>query len=235
MDLHNQFDPLGPHDPGYVPLSESDPASSPDHEMYAAQAEPQGIMEADCSFDYFARCLDNSSLPGDAHASGPFDNRCDFSLGDPGVDYEGTHKCEYATSGAVGEPHWSQIFCYLLQHLADVRFFNTVFVLVDNRDLTAPGQTRSPWHTGLLLRHGGSAGLPCMDLLVNYAISSTSPSVRQLGLNMCILPGQAHLCWLLLSFFSQGSTLCCWTAIVCQSPYLKLLIYGKKSRSSKMD
>ena len=166
MDLRNQFDPLGPHDPGYVPLSESDPDSSPDHEMYAAQAEPQDIMEVDCSFDYFARCLDNSSLPGDAHASGPFDNRCDFSLIDPGVDYERTNKCEYATSGVVGEPHWSQIFCYLLQHFAHVRFF--FFVLVDNRDLTAPmtdqessahWPTVEAWWVSRLALHGPAGEL----------------------------------------------------------------------------
>ena len=158
MDLRNQFDPLGPVDHGYVPLSESDPDSSPDHEMYDAQAEPQDIMEVDCSFDYFARCLDNSSLPGDAHASGPFDNRCDFSQGDPGVDYEGTNKCDYATSGAVGEP----------QHFAHIRYFNTVFVLVDNRDLTAPKTdqeslarwpTVEAWWASRLALHGPAGEL----------------------------------------------------------------------------
>ena len=137
MHLHNRFDSLGPDDPGFVSLSEGDP-ESPDQEMYDEQAEQPSITEVDCSFDYFVRSLNNSSLPGDGYGSGPFDNRFDFSLGDPGVDYEGTHKCEYATSGAAGEPHWSQIFHYLLLHYAHIRFFNTVFVLVDNRDLTAP-------------------------------------------------------------------------------------------------
>ena len=55
-----------------------------------------------------------------------------------GANHDGTHKSEYATSGAVGEPHWSQMFHYLLLHYVDLRFFNTVFVFVDNRDLTAP-------------------------------------------------------------------------------------------------
>ena len=137
MHLHNRYDSLGPEDPGFVSLSEGDPESS-DQEMYDEQAAQPNIMEVDCSFDHFVRSLNNSSPPGDGYGSGPFDNRCDFSLGDPGADYEGTHKCEYATSGAAGEPHWSQMFCYLLLHYADIRVFNTVFVLVDNRDLTAP-------------------------------------------------------------------------------------------------
>ena len=170
---------------------------------------PGYAMDIDCSFDYFTRCLDNCSLPGDAHASGPFDNRSEFSLGDPGVDYEGNNKCEYATSGAVGEPHWSQIFCYLLQHFVHVRFFNTVFVLVDNRDLTAPKteqESLAHWPTSRLALHG-PAGELC-DLIY-------------IPIN---LPGQAHLCWLLLFFSSQRSTLCCLTVIVCQSPCLKLLM-----------
>ena len=73
--------------------------------------------------------------------AGPFDNRSDFTLGDPGVDHEGNNRCEYATSGdsgEVGEPHWPQLFLYLIQHCEQVRHFNTVFVLVDNRDLTTP-------------------------------------------------------------------------------------------------
>ena len=59
-------------------------------------------------------------------------------LGDPGVDYEGTQRCEYEVSRARGEPHWDRIFGYLLQHFGHIRFFQTAFVLVDNRDLTAP-------------------------------------------------------------------------------------------------
>ena len=72
MHLHNRFDSLGPDDPGFVSLSEGDP-ESPDQEMYDEQAEPSSIMEVDCSFDYFVRSLNNSSLPGDGYASGPFD------------------------------------------------------------------------------------------------------------------------------------------------------------------
>ena len=103
------------------------------------------------------------SLPGDMEASGSFDNRHDFSLGDPGVDYDGTHKCEYDTSGAVGEPHWARIFGYLLQHFGHVRLFHTVFVLVDKRDLTAPRTdqeslahwpTVEAWWTSRLALHG---------------------------------------------------------------------------------
>ena len=82
------------------------------------------------------------------------------------------------------EPHWPQLFCYLLQHFAHVRFFNTVFVLVDNRDLTTPKTeqeslahwpTVEAWRASRLALHG-PAGELC-DLVY-------IPSIRQLGLNM---------------------------------------------------
>ncbi len=101
-------------------------------------------------------------------ASGPFDNRSDFSLGDPGVDYEGNNKCEYATSGAVGEPHWPQLFLYLLLHCVHVRSFNSVFILVDNRDLTTPKTeqeslahwpTVEAWWASRLALHGPAGEL----------------------------------------------------------------------------
>ena len=206
MDLRNQFDPLDPDDPGFVHLSDSDPDSAPDDEMDAVQAEPQDDMDVDCPFAYFARCLNNCSLPGDMQASGPFDNCHEFSLGDPGVDYEGTHKCEYAISGAVGEPHWARIFRYLLQHFGHVRLFHTVFVLVDNRDLTAPSTdqeslahwpTVAAWWTSRLALHGPAREL--CDLIF-------IPIGPAAGLD------HVHPTWagtfVQLSFCSQGSTLC---------------------------
>ena len=56
--------------------------------------------------------------------------------------------CEYATSGAKGEPHWSGLFHYLIKHFAHVRWLSTVFVLVDNRDLTessTPQESLAHW------------------------------------------------------------------------------------------
>ena len=163
MDLRNQFDPLDPRDPGFVRLSDSDPDSVPDDDMDVEQACQHDAMEVECPFPYFSRCFEHSSLPGDAAASGSFDNRHDFSLGDPGVDYEGAQKCEYDVSGAVGEPDWARIFHYLLLHFGHIRLFQTVFVLVDNRDLTAPRTdqaslahwpTVAAWWTSRLALHG---------------------------------------------------------------------------------
>ena len=134
MDLHNSFDALDPHNPGFIELTtDSELDSVPDDGKDGVHADrrdamevdegigngyadQQNAMEVDCPFPYFARCLDNCSLLGDIEAKGSFDHRLDFVLGDPGVDYEGTQGCEYEVSGAKGEPHWDRIFGYLLQH-----------------------------------------------------------------------------------------------------------------------
>ena len=59
--------------------------------------------------------------------------------------------------------HGARIFRYLLQHFGHVRLFHTVFVLVDNRDLTAPRTdqeslahwpTVAAWWTSRLALHG---------------------------------------------------------------------------------
>ena len=181
MDLHNSFDALDPHNLGFIELTtDSELDSVPDDGRDGVHADRrdamevdegigdgyadrQNAMEVDCPFPYFARCLDNCSLPGDNEAKGSFDHRLDFHLGDPGVDYEGTQGCEYEVSGAKGEPHWDRIFGYLLQHFGHIRLFQTVFVLVDNRDLTAPRTeqaslahwpTVAAWWASRLALHG---------------------------------------------------------------------------------
>ena len=181
-------------------MSERDPDSASDPGEKTASEEPPAAMEVDCPFDWFARSLTDSSLPGDLHAAGPFDNRADFEFGDPGAHFGGTNKCEYATSGEVGEPHWSKLFQYLLTHFAHVRWLHTVFVLVDNRDLTAPRTeqeslahwpTVEAWWTSRLAMHG-----PAQEL-------------NQQGLNMSTPAGRAPLsCQPWISSFRECA-LCC--------------------------
>ena len=109
------------------------------------------------------KTLENSALPGDIPGSGAFDNRSDFVFGGPGAHFGGTNKWEYDTSGATGEPHWTGLFQYLMTHFAHVRLLSTVFVLVDNRDLTAPltpqeslahWPTVEAWWVSRLAMHG---------------------------------------------------------------------------------
>ncbi len=66
------------------------------------------------------------------------------------IDVGGVHNCDYAMSGDKGMPHWTALFRYLLMHFEHVRWLSTLFVLVDNRDLTessTPQETLSRWPT----------------------------------------------------------------------------------------
>ena len=47
-----------------------------------------------------------------------------------------TFELPLQTSGEVGKPDWNRLFGYILTRMSHLRFFSTVYVLVDNRDLT---------------------------------------------------------------------------------------------------
>ena len=143
MDLSNSFAALDPQNPGFIGLdseSEMDSLSNGrredvqnirgdameiEEDIGDEQMDHQHTQNVVFPFSQFVRRFDNCTLPGDIPAKGSFDHRHSFVLGDPGVDYEGTQRCEYEVSGARGEPHWDRIFGYLLQHFGHIRFFQT--------------------------------------------------------------------------------------------------------------
>ena len=146
---------------------------------------------------------------------------------DPGVDYEGTQGCEYEVSGAKGEPHWDRIFGYLLQHFGHITLFQTVFVLVDNRDLTAPRTeqaslahwpTVAAWWASRLALHGPAREL-CDLIFVPIGPSAGLEHVH---------PTWAGTFVLCISFSGfQLFTLCYSIVTVFKSLYLKLQICGR--------
>ena len=117
MDLSNSFAALDPHNPGFIGLdSESEmdslshgrrddvqnirsDAMEVDEGIENEQMDHQHTQNVVFPFSHFVRHFDNCTLPGDTPAKGSFDHRHSFVLGDPGVDYEGTQRCEYEVSG----------------------------------------------------------------------------------------------------------------------------------------
>ncbi len=177
MDLRNSFEALDPNHSGFIELAtESEPeemeegaALEPRDEMEVDEGVGDGFadnpnaMEVECPFPFFSRQIDKCPLPYCNGQQGSFDYRVELQLGDPGIDYEGTQSCEYEVSGSVGEPHWDRIFECLLRQFAHIRLFQTVFVLVDDRDLTAPHTveaslahwpTVAAWWASRLALHG---------------------------------------------------------------------------------
>ena len=84
----------------------------------------------------FAYKLKVQILPNDQENRGEFDNGVDFRIGDPNVHFRAAAAKSYETTEDIGKPDWSLLFGFILARMSHLRFLSTVYVLVDNRDLT---------------------------------------------------------------------------------------------------
>ena len=75
-------------------------------------------------------------LPNDNENRGDFDNGVDFRIGDPNVHFRAAAAKSYETTEDIGKPDWNLLFGFILARMSHLRFLSTVYVLVDNRDLT---------------------------------------------------------------------------------------------------
>ena len=90
----------------------------------------------DYSHASFARKLRVQILPNDNENRGEFDNGVDFRIGDPNVHFRAAAAKSYETTEDIGKPDWNLLFGFILARMSHLRFLSTVYVLVDNRDLT---------------------------------------------------------------------------------------------------
>ena len=85
----------------------------------------------------FVQKLHLQILPNDWEHREGFDTPyTDFRIGDPNVHFHAAAAKPYETSGATGKPEWASLFGFILARMSHLRFLSTVYVLVDNRDLT---------------------------------------------------------------------------------------------------
>ena len=113
---------------------------------FAASSEPDVEMDPGAQFLEAIACpqsdftyeLDGAFLPKDGPRRECFDHRLYCVLGDPGASYSGSNTLAYETSDQKGGPIWELLFGFLLATGGHLRWCNTVYLLVDNRDLTAP-------------------------------------------------------------------------------------------------
>ena len=78
----------------------------------------------------------NESLPGDGFGRGCFDTLPRF-VGDPSARFETHTPLTYETNGETGQPLWKEIFGHILKECAYLTAFQTVYVMVDTRNLKA--------------------------------------------------------------------------------------------------
>ena len=85
----------------------------------------------------FCESVKGCNLPGDDSGRKSFDTRPTFVVGDPGARF-GTHTpLTYETTGKVGHPCWPDIFAHILRNCSYLTAFDTVYVMVDTRNLRA--------------------------------------------------------------------------------------------------
>ena len=84
----------------------------------------------------FAYKLRVQILPNDQEHREDFDNGVDFRIGDPNVHFRAAAAKSYETTEDIGKPDWNLLFGFILARMSHLRFLSTVYVLVDNRDLT---------------------------------------------------------------------------------------------------
>ena len=79
----------------------------------------------------------NESLPGDGFGRGCFDTLPRFVVGDPSARFETHTPLTYETNGETGQPLWKEILGHILKECAYLKAFQTVYVMVDTRNLKA--------------------------------------------------------------------------------------------------
>ena len=77
------------------------------------------------------------NLPGDGSGRESFDTFPTFVVGDPEARFDTHAPLTYETTGEVGHPIWKDIFGYILRNCSYLTAFDTVYVMVDTRNLTA--------------------------------------------------------------------------------------------------
>ncbi len=153
-------------------------------------------------------------LPGDGHGRECFDTFPTFVVGDPSARFYTHTPLTYETTGEIGHSIWKDIFRHILKEGSYLSAFDTVYVMVDTRNLRAHGTTQDGYHTGLRLWHGGIVGCSLLDHGTRRLNSFSS---RPLNKRVCIVytrHGLVHLLWLPWLRCSLASTSSCWTATV---------------------
>ena len=93
--------------------------------------QPADVLER----NDFVDSLCSGFLPKGGQRNSPFDQTLRFEVGDPHATDGGLPRA-YETSDHTGGPNWHILFKYLLKSCQHVKHYDTIYLLVDTRDLT---------------------------------------------------------------------------------------------------
>ena len=87
------------------------------------------------SHQQFCNEVKGRDLPGDGSGRGSFDTFPTFVVGDPEARFDTHTPLTYETTGEIGHPIWADIFAYILRQCSYLTALDTVYVMVDTRNL----------------------------------------------------------------------------------------------------
>lgn len=121
------------------------PLTPPPRTVWIAPAEGDDPIDqvkdnGSCPLDgmdhqHFCREMNGLPLPRDDSGRREFDRQANFILGDPAARYDRPCLPSYEVEKDTGFPYWEKIFSHILRHCGSLVPYNTVYVLVDTRDL----------------------------------------------------------------------------------------------------
>ena len=174
------------------------------------------------------KVMKGCNLPGDGNGRESFDTFPTFVVGDPDARFDTHTPLTYVTTGEVGHPIWKDIFGYILRSCSYLTAFDTVYVMVDTRNLTAHSTAQDGLpHWPAAAAAAAAAWWHSRLQLVGPRHEKTEllyfPACEQTGLH------HVHPTWAVWRHWwhcFREPTSSFWIVTVCLCPSLKLLTYG---------
>ena len=154
-------------------IQQSPPPSATTQVAGQLQAPPRGL-----DHEEFCQRMNEMPLPCDDAERGTFDQQDVFILGDPAASFDRSSGHSYdrkSSNPHAGFPEWKKIFAFILRDCGYLVDYDTIYVLVDTRDL-ANHEVRDPslphwqaavawWESRLqmVLRSPANYHIPCSN------------------------------------------------------------------------
>ena len=164
-------------------------------------------------------------LPRDDELKEKFDMGSNLLLGDP-VPLGGQDVPEYETRAPAGFVGWNALFSHLISLRDHVIVCDTVYIPVDNRDLSDLRNAQDSVPHWPPAAAWWASRVQLVGPFRERTDACPFVSVRPLDWPMCTRHGQVPLCWQGWSPCTPTSTLLSLTMIACRSRSLKSLSYG---------
>ena len=122
-------------------MQQSPPPSATTQAAGQLQAPPRGL-----DHEEFCQRMNEKPLPCDDAERGTFDQQDVFILGDPAASFDRSSGHSYdrkSSNPHAGFPEWKKIFAFILRDCGYLVDYDTIYVLVDTRDL-ANHEVRDP-------------------------------------------------------------------------------------------